>query len=386
MPANTAADVAFVNPSVVKWAVEKSPLPKAQIAKKVGVSLEQLEAWCSDAGEHPPFSKAAALAHVLNQPFGYFFLSTPPKVQLPIADFRSPSARALPPSAELLEFLSDALVRRDWYREFISENKLGGPKFVGHFPMTTPPKEVATDIRNKLGINPALRNSVQGYTEYLSTLARHAEDAGILVMRSSVVGNITSRPLSVEEVQGFAIADRLAPLIFINSADYKAPQIFTFAHELAHIWIGQSAIGTPQEVGRVSNRTENYCNRVAALVLVPDSDMQSAWHATDPEHRLSVLAQRFWVSTLVILRRARELGLLSDDRFFAMVNREKDKTTKRQKPTGGDFYRNLVVRMGPRFTYTVLAEVNKKNLLLRDGARLLGVGVPTLAKFANMNR
>ena len=52
----------------------------------------------------------------------------------------------------------------------------------------------------------------------------------------------TKKSLNLSEFRGFAIYDDIAPLVFINSNDSKAAQIFTLIHELAHLWIGQSGI------------------------------------------------------------------------------------------------------------------------------------------------
>lgn len=378
-----AADVAYINSKILTWAVGRSALSRAEIAKRVKVSEEQVRAW-EEKDEFPPFKKARDLAKVLQFPFGYFFLPKPPDENLPIPDFRR-LANDYRPTQEFQQALSDALVRQDWFRDYLRES--GRPtklRFVGAFTIEDKITDVAADIRKILKITPELRNTISSWTEYLSALVRNAEEAGILVMRSSVVGNATNRPLSTKEVQGFAIADSAVPVVFVNSGDFKAAQIFTFAHELAHLWIGQSAIANPDETSPDTNQIEAFCNRVAAAVLLPPNEFQAAWDSTPPTSRVSVLPRRFWVSSLVILRRAHELDRLSTPEFRELVNQERTKLQRAKTSGGGDFYRTLVVRMGSRFTHSVVSEVNQNHLLIRDAARLLSISPRTLAKFAEM--
>jgi Zn-dependent peptidase ImmA (M78 family)/DNA-binding XRE family transcriptional regulator len=374
-------NVAYVTPEVLTWARTRSGLSYPQLQDKLKVSPEDIAAW--ERGDaHPPFDKAQKIAQVLHIPFGYLFLSDPPDLSVPLPDMRTQAERH-PLSLDFLEVVNDALVKQDWYRDHQQEIKEPRLKFVGSFTLRDDSGKVAADIRRVLGMDLALRRSARDWGDYVAKLAGRSEDAGILVMRSGVVGNATRRKLSSREFQGFALTDLFAPVVFVNSDDFKAAQVFTLVHELAHIWIGQSAISSidPTTRREPESPVELFCNHVATEALVPRQEFEGSWRNADVEMLIGRLARHFWVSTLVILRRAYELDKITRQEFVELLEQERKKY-KKKRSFGGNYYRNVIARMGSKFTRAVLAEVREGNLLYRDAARLLRLKVPTLMKFS----
>jgi Zn-dependent peptidase ImmA (M78 family) len=379
------ANVAYINPQILSWARLRSGKSRLELETALKASADEYGAW--ERGEiNPPFDKAQKIAQALSIPFGYLFLSQPPEVTPPLPDLRTLDDQQ-PLSLNFLEVVNDALVKQDWYRDYLREIKESKLQFVGRFTSKDAPAEVAKDIRRVLGVNSALRRAAKGWGDYVAKLAHRSEEAGILIMRSGVVGNSTRRKLSLHEFQGFAVTDPYAPVVFVNSDDFKAAQVFTLVHELAHIWIGTSAISHLDPTMRKNPETpvELYCNSVAVETLVPQVEFEAAWQDKDIETVADRLSRRFWVSTLVILRRAYELDKITRTEFFEHLEIQRRKT-KKQRSTGGNYYRNVVSRMGSKFSKAVLAEMRGGNLLYRDAARLLKLKVPTLLKFSDLSK
>jgi Zn-dependent peptidase ImmA (M78 family)/transcriptional regulator with XRE-family HTH domain len=378
----TSTNIAYINPKIIAWARSRSGVSAAAVHAAVKISNDDLQAW-ERGDSRPPFDKAQKLAEALGIPFGYLFLSQPPEVTMPIPDLRT-LADSEPLSLNFLQVVNDALVKQDWYRDYLIESNESKPQFVGRFNSKSDLDAVARDIRAMLGIDSAFRRSAKDWADYVSKLASRAERAGVLVMRSGVVGNLTRRKLSSREFQGFALSDQLAPLVFVNSDDFKSAQVFTLIHELAHTWIGTSAIShiDPTKPKPGDSSVETFCNRVAAEVLVPRTEFNAAWKSIDIETLANQLARQFWVSTLVILRRAFELDKISATEFFEHIELERKKI-KRSTNSGGNYYRNVIARMGTRFTRAVYNDALSGRLLFRDAARLLQLNVPTLLKLGD---
>ena len=209
-------------------------------ALAAGVQAEQFERWETGDGL-PTFRQAQNIAQALHAPFGFFFLPQAPVEEPLLPDLRTVGGRPVgSPSVDLLETVKQALQRQAWYIEYQQEQGAAALPFVAKFKLDASTQAVAADIRAMLGV--ALEQGQRRWDDYQRALIQGAEKAGVLVMRSGMVGNNTHRKLDVSEFRGFAISHALAPVVFINAADAPTARLFTLMHELAHIWFGSSGI------------------------------------------------------------------------------------------------------------------------------------------------
>ena len=358
--------------SLLRWAAHRSRRTDDDLVSR----FEKWPQWLS--GEvKPTFRQLEKFAHYTHTAFGYFFLPEPPDLKLPVQDFRTlPDEAVSAPSCELLDTIYLCQQRQDWYRGYARQNDLDALTFVGSASLDDTPEDVAQRMREELALSIKERRRLKSWAEALRQLIARAEDAGVMVMASSVVGGNSKRKLDVQEFRGFALADELAPLIFLNGADSKAAQMFTLAHELAHLWLGcsgVSSVGVSQETGK---EAEHWCNQAAAEFLLPVQALQATWLPDNPiPHEIQRLAREFKVSTLVVLRRLFEAGFIDREILWTHYRQEEGrlKEIAAGKSAGGDFYRSLEFRAGKRFTRALVSSTLEGETLFRDAFHLLGV-------------
>lgn len=363
-----------VEPALLSWAIERSGVDPDEISAKAG--LRDLPLWQSRQ-KQPTYKQLEKFAHATYAPFGFFFLDEPPVEELPIPDFRTLRNAALArPTPNLLETIFICEQRQEWYRNYARSNAQDPLPFVGSATTDSPVARVADEIRRALQFTTEDRSRDSSWTDALRRLIDTTEDAGILVMVSGIVGNNTKRPLNVEEFRGFALSDPYAPLIFVNGADTKAAQIFTLVHEVAHIWLGQTALTNAALDRESNNETELWCNKVAAEVLVPLAMLRVAYRGEPDEDELARLARMYKVSTLVVLRRLFDAGFLRWNDYRARYEEEHERVMEilanRTRTSGGNFYFTQPLRVSQRFAHAVVTDTLSGRTLHRDAYRLLG--------------
>ena len=149
--------------------------------------------------------------------------------------------------------------------------------------------------------------------------------------------------------------------------------MFTLAHELAHLWLGESALSDVGPMSSPSQAVEKWCNQVAAELLVPIDAVKTAYSAGEPlDSAMSRLARQFKVSTLVILRRLHDAGHLTRQQYWDEYESEMEKLRGLKKGSGGDFYLTQGARVGKRFARALVVSTLEGHTLHRDAFRLLG--------------
>ncbi|MCD0416698.1 XRE family transcriptional regulator [Rubrivivax sp. JA1024] len=371
--------LAHINPAMLRWARDRVGLDVNDAATAAGVKPEQFQQWEEGEAE-PTFRQAQVIAQALHTPFGFFFLAEAPAEDPLLPDLRTVGgAPASRPSVDLTETVRHAVQRQAWFVEYLQEQGAEPLPFVGRFTVAANPAQVARDIREVLGVD--VEHGQRKWDVYYRELIEAAEHAGVLVMRSGIVGNNTHRKLDVGEFRGFAISHPLAPVVFINSSDAPSARLFTLLHELAHIWLGSSGISNAAPGN--TRREEIACNAVAGEFLAPSEVFGPLWAAAsqDLNTRVAELAQRFHVSRFVVIRRALDLGLVDRDTYTAFYRAELD-AFQAEGGGGGSFYRNAGAKNSARFARAVIAEAFSGRLLLRDAGRLLGVQPSKIRDFA----
>lgn len=373
-----------VSPEVLGWALERAHDPEA-----ITDAMPSVRAWLT-GDVQPTIKQLASFAARTGTPFGYLLLQRPPALELPVPDFREGfgGAHLGEPSADLLAVVHQSIRRQDWYRDYAIDNELPEVEVVGSAEGKSP-LETAAEMRRLLSYEVDQRRG--NWNSQRKHLLRAFEDLGGLTVATSMVENNTHRLLDPGEFRGFSLVDRLAPLVFVNTKQTLNGQIFTLAHEFAHVWRGVGGVSLEDLRWRPQGHIERWCNDVASEFLVPAADLQSRYASVrnlDLVPQLERLARTYRCGTLVVLQALSRTRLRTFDDYQATYDAEVERlkaiAADRDEGGSGQFLYNQPYRIGERLSRALIDDALGGRTTLSEAVRLMSL--KSLTNFDNYAR
>ena len=364
-----------INNNLLIWAIERAGINIDEVSR----TIPSFSSWLLGK-KKPTVKQLEKFAQKVHLPFGYLFLENPPEEKLPIPFFRTLNSQEHKININIYDSVLLLQQRQSWLTDYLKDNNYLQLNFVGKFSNNPDINDVVNDIRTTLKIDEDWAKEFSTWEKAKDHLTQLIEDAGIITTFSSIVGNNTRRNIKVDDCRGFVLVDDYAPFMFINSADSKSAQMFTIAHELAHIWIGQSAGFDFRQLQPANNQTEVLCDKIAAEFLVPAKSIEDSWQTVKD---ISQLARYFKVSQIVIARRLLDLGKISKNEFITFYDNyiNQDFAHSENREGGGDFYKTQRKRLSVRFLSFVNQAVKENKLLIRDAYNLTNLKGETYHTF-----
>ncbi len=369
-----------INKEILEWAIVRA----GSELEDFYISNPKVKEWV-DGISFPTIKQLEKFTQKVHVPFGYMFFSEPPIEQIPIPFYRTgylnPYAEKI--SLNVYNTIQILQERQNWLTDYLNDSEYDDLNFVGKFSVKTPYNVIVKDIKHTLKLTNDWASNFNTWEEALNYLTIQIEEIGIIVSFNGIVGNNTRRIIQPSDCRGFVLVNKKAPFLFINSADAKAAQMFTIIHELAHIWIGETAGFDNKQMIPANDPIEILCDHVAAEFLVPERFLIEKWKVSND---LRYLSKLFKVSQIVIARRALDLNLITKPYFFDFYNKYIEALAMKKdnvKTSGGNFYATAKKRISLRFASFVNNAVKENNLLYRDAYKLTTLKGNTYNKFIN---
>jgi Zn-dependent peptidase ImmA (M78 family)/transcriptional regulator with XRE-family HTH domain len=365
-----SSSYAHVTPEVLRWARESTGYSIEDAASKIGVSWSELEA-AEEGYDLLTLRQAERAAATYERPLAALFLPAPPSEEPAEAVFRRLPGAPAPPWPPEMVLLSRRV--RDRQEAVVELHELLEQD--SRWAALVPRLQVAdvdalpSVVRKLLGISLEEQTSWQdrsGYTP-LRAWVDAVEAVGVFVMQDG------SMPL--EMMRGFAAPHDVAPAIVANTQDDPRARAFTVVHELGHLVLASNG-------QRVGPETEEWCEDFAGNVLAPREDFAPAFRRTNGDDLLSRVDQvalEFGITPMAAVVRLGRYGALSNREAGQLLSLIRARGRPRE-PSGGQYYRTAIGRLGPAFIRLVFTAVEGQALTYPAASRLLGVKVNNFGK------
>ena len=376
-----------IQPRILTWARETAGLSVEEAVRALRLTsargkagLQRLESM--ELGEEEPSrSLIGRMAKVYRRPLLVFYLAEPPRRGDRGQDFRTlPGQEKFNPELDAL--VRDIKARQGLMRSMLEDEQAEPLEFIGSATMEAPVAAMAARIAERLKFDLGRYRASKDADEAFAYLRETIEASGVYVLLLGNLGSFHTN-IPVDVFRGFALADKIAPLIVINDQDARTAWSFTAVHELAHIWLGQTGIsGTDTE-----KQVERYCNDVAGEFLLPAMELRQlapSLHvsvATIAEE-ISAFAKAYHVSRPMVAYKLYRTGMIGKttwatlgERFQEEWQAHKQREAERDKKAEGgpNYYVVRRHRMGGALLGLVRRALDEGTITYTKAGRVLGV-------------
>ena len=365
-----------INPTIVKWARERSGYTLQEVAKSFNRDVAIISDWESGVAA-PTYVQLEKLADKYKRPIAMFFFPEPPQEPDFVGQLalRSSEIEQLDPSIRIL--LRQAHARQLSLMELnMGVNPVDSKIFHDlHSQLDSSPTELAQQTRAYLDISVETQASWRNERAALENWREQVEEKGIFVFKDA---------FRDDSVDGFCLIHEQFPVIYLNNSRSSVRQIFSLFHELAHLLLGEN--GITRGINPIGERIEVFCNQFAAEFLVPSGDLEIRFNDLPyDDTAIEEVASYYKVSRPVILLKLVDRGVFTSKGYRQKISEWTEEYESRlegraggESSGGGNYYNTRAVYLGYRFMELAFSRYHQGYCSMEELANHLNVKAKNL--------
>jgi Zn-dependent peptidase ImmA (M78 family) len=368
-------EVEFVNKKNLLIARENMGLTTLSASKKVTNSKQDLVAQWENGDSLPTWPQVTKLAKAYNVSELLLLSKQEIKKNKSIPDYRVGIKND--GDEKVKKLINLVISRQKWLEKKLQESGQIKNKLQGSGKNIQNHKEMAGFIADQLKIDVGQIKSFRGVgarKKALDYLIEKVEGHNIFIGKT-----ISYHKLTVDDMRGLFISNDYCPFIILNRADALSAQIFSFVHELTHLFRKSDSISNSLEFRTTrngENSEEIFCNKVAVEFLLPERDFTSVVYS---KADITNISEIYKVSEICIFYRLAELGKIRKSNQYDLekeILAEMAENLKRKKEAqkdndGGNFYNLMKDSNGDLFNRVVADSYFSNNIDYVEASNLL---------------
>src|SRR3989344_488013 len=369
--------VKFINKDNLKIARENMGLDTLSASKQISTAKKDLVSEWEKGDSLPTWSQIKKLSKVYNVSELILFSNQKIEEYKKLPDYRVGAKKES--DKDVNKLINLIIKRQGWLEQKLKSEGFPKNSIQGSGKNVGSPLELAKFISQKLNINFQEIKNISGYgagKKVLKYLINKAEIHQIFVGKT-----ISYHKIEVQDMRGVFISNDYCPYIILNRKDAVSAQIFSFIHELAHLFRKSEGISNSLDF-RKSNpkidKEETFCNRVAAELLLPENEFDKRFYTkTDIDN----LSETYKLSKIFIFYRLKDLGKIAkgeQNNLEAQIKKETEENiikSKNNKDKGGDYNNNMKDSNGNLFNKIVSNSYLENKIGYVEASKLLNFGV-----------